>query len=109
PLVGRTGPGGGLDSRPHRDGLHAWPGGGPAGRATSRVRLLVSALASMLLLLGRPPVGEAHAALVSSVPPARSTVTTPPSRLTLTFNERLQPAYARVSASGAAGAQGGPE
>jgi copper resistance protein C len=49
--------------------------------------------------------GEAHAALVSSAPAARATLNAPPSRVTLTFSERLEAAYARVSVWDAAGTQ----
>jgi copper resistance protein C len=57
----------------------------------------VAGAALFLLVPGRPGPSEAHAALVSSVPAARATVTAPPPRVVLTFNERLEPAYARVS------------
>jgi methionine-rich copper-binding protein CopC len=67
---------------------------------------LVAALAAVLLALAGAPGGaEAHAALVSAVPAARATVSTPPRRVTLTFNERLEPAYARASVWDAAGVQ----
>jgi methionine-rich copper-binding protein CopC len=54
---------------------------------------------------GWPAAAGAHAALVNSVPAARATLTTPPARVTLTFNERLEAAYARVSVWDAAGEQ----
>jgi methionine-rich copper-binding protein CopC len=62
-------------------------------------------LAILVAVAGWPARGDAHAALVSSAPAARSTLRAPPSRVTLTFSERLEPAYARVSVSDAAGAQ----
>jgi methionine-rich copper-binding protein CopC len=67
--------------------------------------LAAALLAGLLAALGAPDPGEAHAALVSSVPAARATVGTAPPRVILTFNERLEPAYARVSVWNAAGAQ----
>jgi methionine-rich copper-binding protein CopC len=66
---------------------------------------LVATLLAGLLAVGSPRVGEAHASLVSSVPAARATVSASPPRLILTFSERLEPAYARVSVWNAAGAQ----
>ena len=67
---------------------------------------LVAALVAVLLALaGRDAPTEAHASLVSSAPAARATLNTPPARVTLTFNERLEPAYARVSGWDAVGAQ----
>ena len=62
-------------------------------------------LAILLVVAGWPARGDAHAALASSAPAARSTLSAPPSRVTLTFSERLEPAYARVSVWDAAGAQ----
>jgi methionine-rich copper-binding protein CopC len=62
-------------------------------------------LVGLLALAGMPDVGEAHAALVSSVPAARATVSASPPRVTLTFNEPLEPAYARVSVWDGAGGQ----
>jgi methionine-rich copper-binding protein CopC len=70
------------------------------------MRPLAVAVAALLLAVpDRPGTSEAHAALVSSVPAARATVTAPPPRVVLTFNERLEPAYARVSVWDLAGAQ----
>jgi hypothetical protein len=48
---------------------------------------------------------EAHAALVGSVPAQRATVTSPPPRVVLTFNERLEPAYTRLTVWDASGQQ----
>lgn len=64
-----------------------------------------SLLAGLVAMGGIPAVGEAHAVLVSSVPPARATVSAAPARITLTFNERLEPAYSRVSVWDAASNQ----
>ena len=44
-----------------------------------------------------PSIGEPHAALVKSSPARRAAVTEPPPRIELVFNERLEPAYARLS------------
>jgi methionine-rich copper-binding protein CopC len=67
--------------------------------------LVAALLAGLLALAGHPDVGEAHASLVTSVPAARATLSASPPRVILTFNERLEPAYARVSVWDAAGSQ----
>ena len=56
------------------------------------------------LLLG-PTLGWAHAVLVRSSPAARATLTRPPERVHLWFNERLEPAYSRASVWDAGGRQ----
>ncbi len=100
--------------RVSRDGVaprtngEGWRGPGPLQPNGARARppiSLVALLAGLLALAGHPDVGGAHAALVSSVPAARATLSASPPRITLTFNERLEPAYARVSVWDAAGAQ----
>jgi methionine-rich copper-binding protein CopC len=68
-------------------------------------RALLAAGAITLTPAARPPPARAHAALVSSVPAARAILSAPPPRVALTFNERLEAAYARVSVWDAAGAQ----
>lgn len=62
-------------------------------------------LATLVAVTACPPPTDAHAALLSSVPAARASLSAPPSRVTLTFNERLEAAYARVSVWDAAGSQ----
>jgi methionine-rich copper-binding protein CopC len=52
------------------------------------------ALALTLLL---PAVADAHAVLVKSSPARRAVLALPPTRVELTFNERLEPAYSTVS------------
>jgi methionine-rich copper-binding protein CopC len=69
---------------------------------TGRYVVALTLLASLGL---RAPPTEAHASLVSSVPAQRATVTTPPPRVTLTFNERLEPAFTRMSVWDSAGQQ----
>ena len=54
--------------------------------------------ATVLCLLAlAPAAGWAHAYLVKSVPAARAVVSRAPARAQLWFNERLEPAYSRVS------------
>jgi copper resistance protein C len=59
----------------------------------------VSVVAACVAALGLWPVapGWAHAYLVRSTPAARAIVTRAPERVHLWFNERLEPAYSRVS------------
>ena len=54
------------------------------------------ALALVVLLLAPTP-GWSHAVLVRSTPAARAALARPPERVQLWFNERLEPAYSRVS------------
>jgi len=65
------------------------------------VRLILVVVVSV----GWPAFAAAHARLIGSVPAARSTLKAPPSRVTLTFSERLEPSYARVSVWDAGGSQ----
>ena len=58
--------------------------------------VLAAALAALLLLL-LPAEGWSHAYLVRSAPAARTTVGRSPERIQLWFNERLEPAYSRLS------------
>jgi hypothetical protein len=68
-------------------------------------RLAPILLAELGLVILGPGLSEPHAALVTAAPAARSVVTTPPARVVLTFNERLEPAYSRVSVWDSAGQQ----
>jgi methionine-rich copper-binding protein CopC len=65
-------------------------------------RLAVAALAGVLLA---PAVAWAHAEMVKSVPGRRSAMTTAPSRVRLSFNERVEAKFSRVSVWDAKGAQ----
>ena len=55
-----------------------------------------SALAVALLLF-IPASAGAHAVLVKASPARRAVLTQPPTRVELTFNERLEPAYSTLS------------
>jgi methionine-rich copper-binding protein CopC len=61
-----------------------------------RRRRYVAALLAGALVLAPLPV-VAHAFLVKSSPTRRATLSQPPSRVDLIFNERLEPAYSSVS------------
>jgi methionine-rich copper-binding protein CopC len=60
---------------------------------------------ALLALIGTTGEVLAHASLVKASPARRSTLGQPPSRVELTFSERLEPAYASVSVLDAAGRQ----
>jgi methionine-rich copper-binding protein CopC len=57
----------------------------------------VLVVALLLTLALAPTASLAHAVLVRSTPPARAALARPPERVHLWFNERLEPAYSRVS------------
>jgi hypothetical protein len=59
-------------------------------------------LATALLV---PAAASAHASLVKSVPGRRAVLVTPPTRVQLWFNERLEPAFSRLSVWDAEGKQ----
>lgn len=60
----------------------------------ARRALIRLGLAALVL---RPAPAVPHAALVDAAPPDRARLGPPPARVTLTFSERLEPAYARLS------------
>lgn len=60
-------------------------------------RPTLAACAVVLGLLLLPAAGWSHAYLVRSTPAARAAVGRSPERVQLWFNERLEPAYSRVS------------
>jgi copper resistance protein C len=62
-------------------------------------QLLTPGLALLALLL-LPQVAGAHAVMVKSSPARRAVVAVSPSRVELTFNERLEPAYSTLSVWG---------
>jgi hypothetical protein len=68
-----------------------------------RLRALLAGL--LVALLAAPPAAWAHAVLVRSAPAARASLARPPERVDLWFNERLEPAYSKVSVWDAAGRQ----
>jgi methionine-rich copper-binding protein CopC len=69
---------------------------------TARHPVAVALLAGALLA---PVVAWAHAEMVKSVPARRATITTPPPRVRLSFNERVEAKFSRVSVWDARGAQ----
>jgi copper transport protein len=68
------------------------------GRGVTLVALLVAALAL-------PAAAWAHAALLRTVPSASGTVNSPPAQVSLTYSEAVEPKFAIVSVTDAAGAQ----
>jgi copper transport protein len=67
-----------------------------------RIAVLVLAAAAALAL---PALAWAHAALVRTSPSASGTVNTPPRRVLLTFSEAVEPRFAVISVTNAAGDQ----
>src|SRR5439155_9671625 len=63
----------------------------------STVRHAFVVVAALFVLMSSPLEARAHAVLVRSSPSARSTLARPPERVQLWFNERLEPAYSKVS------------
>ncbi len=64
--------------------------------ATELARAAVRASLVVGLVLV-PAAASAHAYLVKSAPGRRAVVATPPARVQLWFNERLEPAFSRLS------------
>jgi copper transport protein len=63
------------------------------------------ALAAVVTALAVPVAAWAHAALLSTVPSPSQTVNTPPKQLELTYSEAVEPRFAIVSVTNAAGGQ----
>jgi len=63
------------------------------------LRCLMAALLTLGVLATSPPAA-AHTSLTATEPAADSTVQTGPARVTATFNEELQPAFAAVTVVG---------
>lgn len=67
---------------------------------------LIRAIALVVIAVtGTPQLAAAHAALVKSTPARRATVAQPPTKVELTFSERLEPAYSTVMVVDSAGRQ----
>jgi copper resistance protein C len=67
--------------------------GASGGRRAGATRILAAAI----VWLGLVPGAEAHAVLVRSSPANRAVITQAPARMQLWFNERIEPAYARLT------------
>jgi copper transport protein len=65
----------------------------------------VIALAALAAALALPAAAWAHAALLHTVPSASGTVNTPPKNVQLTYSEAVEPRFAVVSVTDAAGHQ----
>ena len=77
------------------------------GRRVNQLSMEWSLQRFALLLLAAflTPLAAAHAALDQSVPAARSTVHASPQEITLTFTQRLEPAFSSVQVFDAGGKQ----
>lgn len=61
------------------------------------MRVVAAALLAGLVCLAAGPDAAGHALLVRSSPSSRATLSQPPERVSLWFNERLEAAYSTVS------------
>ena len=66
------------------------------------MRLMIAALLSTMLAVS---AAHGHAALERAIPLAGSTVGEAPREVVLTFSEKLEPAFSRISVTDAGGAQ----
>ena len=64
--------------------------------STLAVRLALAGLAALVGVLAYPASAHAHSDLASSDPAASSRVTAPPSQLTLTFTDRVNPQFVTI-------------
>jgi copper resistance protein C len=68
------------------------------------VRAALTLVAGLVVAMGAAPSpAGAHAALVAASPARRATVPEPPRHVELTFSERLEGAYARLTVENAGG------
>jgi methionine-rich copper-binding protein CopC len=74
------------------------------GARRRRTALPAAILVTLAILAGSTTAG-AHASLVRSSPARRATLTTPPDRVQLWFNEAVEPRFSTVSVWSAAGQQ----
>ena len=72
---------------------------------TWRGRTRLATLLAVAVTLAAPASAWAHAALLSTSPAPNSVVNTPPAQLTLTYSEAVEPRFAIISVSDAAGHQ----
>ena len=72
---------------------------------TRRGRTRLATLLAVAVTLAAPTSAWAHAALLSTSPAPNSVVNTPPAQLTLTYSEAVEPRFAIISVSDAAGHQ----
>src|SRR5262245_8439162 len=77
----------------------------PAPAVQRVIRIVALLLAAALAPPLAPREAGAHAALVTASPARRATLAESPPRVELTFSERLEPAYARLSVEDAGGAR----
>src|SRR6185437_14605034 len=87
--------------RDRRPALSQWR---PLARMTSRRRAL-TILLPLAAALAWPAAAWAHAALLRTVPSASGIVNSPPRQVALTYSEAVEPRFAIVSVTNAAGAQ----
>ncbi|MEO6858119.1 MAG: copper resistance protein CopC [Solirubrobacteraceae bacterium] len=66
---------------------------------------LIAALAGLVLVLTMPAAASAHAYLVRTVPAASVVLNAPPRNIQLTYDEAVEPRFAIISVTNAAGRQ----
>lgn len=69
------------------------------------MRRALAAVLGLALATAPATPARAHATLVASSPARQASLEESPARVELTFSERLEPAYARLSVESAAGAR----
>jgi copper transport protein len=72
---------------------------------SARRRTVLVAAAAAAAALAFPALASAHAVLLKTSPVASETLNTPPSKVSLTFSEAVEPRFAVVSVTNAAGEQ----
>ena len=72
---------------------------------TRRGRIVAAAATTVAAGLAFPALASAHAALLKTSPVASETVNTPPTQVALTYSEAVEPRFAVVSVTDAAGKQ----
>src|SRR5205085_1379567 len=99
-----------VDPRDRRDraGRGGAPGGDdrprlPAGKAAARVRRGVLVAVVVAAALAAPASAWAHAALLHTTPAASVALNRPPKQVAMTYSEAVEPRFAVVSITDAAG------
>ena len=95
-------------------GFRARRGRRPAAEAGMNrfIRPVLGLLVAILLSLAGAAVASAHAALIATDPPENAALATGPDHVSATFNEEMQPEFARDDGGGSDGniwSTGGPE
>jgi copper transport protein len=71
----------------------------------TRVRAVIVALVAVAAVLALPAAASAHAYLIRTVPAASGVLESPPATVQLTYDEAVEPRFAIISVTDAAGHQ----